>query len=65
MKFDEIASLSEKLSETDSRNEKIGLISDFLKSLRPEDLTRACRMIIGRAFPKSSQKKRRFLRNPS
>ncbi|KXA95326.1 hypothetical protein AKJ65_02025 [candidate division MSBL1 archaeon SCGC-AAA259E19] len=57
MKFDEIASLSEKLSETDSRNEKIGLISDFLKSLRPEDLTRACRMIIGRAFPKSSQKK--------
>ncbi|KXB06864.1 hypothetical protein AKJ51_02635 [candidate division MSBL1 archaeon SCGC-AAA382A20] len=57
MKFKEVACLCERLSKINSRNEKIGLISNFLRGLDPNDVKRACRMIIGRPFPKSSQKR--------
>ncbi len=56
MRFKEIASLCERISEIDSRNEKIKQISEFIQPLDSENLRRVCRMIIGRPFTKSSQK---------
>ncbi|KXA93895.1 hypothetical protein AKJ65_05830, partial [candidate division MSBL1 archaeon SCGC-AAA259E19] len=57
MRFKDVATLCERLSKTDSRNDKIRLISDFVGNLDSKNLRRACRMIIGRPFPKSCQKK--------
>lgn len=57
MRFKEIAFLCETLSKIGSRNEKIRLISDFIHDLDSGNIRRACRMIIGRPFPKSSQKR--------
>ncbi|KXB08095.1 hypothetical protein AKJ58_00905 [candidate division MSBL1 archaeon SCGC-AAA385D11] len=55
MRFEILAKTCEELSEKDSRNEKIKITSNFLKGLDRDDLRRACRMIIGRPFPRSSQ----------
>lgn len=54
--FKDIASASEELSKTDSRNEKIEIISELLEGAQKRELGMICRMIISRPFPRNSQK---------
>jgi DNA ligase-1 len=51
-----LAELLEKVEATKKRLEIIGLAADFLRSLDAEEVEPAVSMILGRAFPKWSQK---------
>jgi len=54
--FKSLAELLEKVEATKKRLEIISLAADFLKSLDAEEVEPAVAMILGRAFPKWSQK---------
>ncbi len=54
--FQSIAELLEKIEATRKRTEMIHIAADFLKSLNPEEVEPAVSIILGRAFPKWSQK---------
>ena len=54
--FKSLAELLEKIEATKKRLEIIGAAADFLKSLDAEEVEPAVSMILGRAFPKWSQK---------
>ncbi|MCW4054475.1 MAG: hypothetical protein NWE84_06105, partial [Candidatus Bathyarchaeota archaeon] len=54
--FKSLAELLEKVEATKKRLEIIGMVADFLKSLDSEEVEPAVSMILGRAFPKWSQK---------
>ncbi len=51
-----LAELLEKVEATKSRLQTTALIADFLKTLDPEEVKPAVLLILGRAFPKWSQK---------
>lgn len=53
--FRTLAELCEKLESTKKRLTTIDLVADFLKSLETKEIEPAISMILGRAFPKSSQ----------
>ena len=54
--FKSLAELLEKVEATKKRLEITGMTSDFLKRLDAEEVESAVSMILGRAFPKWSQK---------
>ena len=54
--FKSVAELLEKVEATKKRLEIIGMTADFLKTLQAEEVEPAVSMILGRAFPKWSQK---------
>jgi DNA ligase-1 len=54
--FKSLAELLEKVEATKKRLEITGMTSDFLKRLDAEEVEPAVSMILGRAFPKWSQK---------
>ena len=54
--FKSLAELLEKVEATKKRLEIIGMAADFLRSLDKEEVEPAVAMILGRAFPKWSQK---------
>jgi DNA ligase-1 len=54
--FKSLAELLEKVEATKKRLEIIGMAADFLKRLDAEEVEPAVSMILGRAFPKWSQK---------
>jgi DNA ligase-1 len=54
--FKSLAELLEKVEATKKRLEIISLTADFLKSLDIDEVEPAVSMILGRAFPKGSQK---------
>jgi DNA ligase-1 len=54
--FKSLAELLEKVEATKKRLEIIGLTADFLKGLDAEEVEPAVSMILGRAFPKWSEK---------
>lgn len=56
MKFRELAELCEKLGATRGRGEMVGLVAGFLRGLHPAEFESAISMILGRAFPKWSQR---------
>ncbi len=51
--FLELAQLCRKLEATTKRNEKIALISQFLRTLSPDDVSKATLFLAGKAFPES------------
>ncbi|MEM2107730.1 MAG: hypothetical protein QXL10_00385, partial [Candidatus Bathyarchaeia archaeon] len=54
--FKSLAVLLEKVEATKKRLEIIAIAADFLKSLDAEEVEPAVSLILGRAFPKWSQK---------
>jgi DNA ligase-1 len=54
--FKTLAELLEKVESTKSRLQMISLVADFLKALEPEEVEPAVTLVLGRAFPKWSQK---------
>ncbi len=54
--FKSLAEVLEKVEATKKRTKTVGLVSDFLRTLEPAELEPAISMILGRAFPKWSQK---------
>jgi len=54
--FKSLAELLEKIEATKKRLEIIGMTADFLRRLDAEEVEPAVSMILGRAFPKWSQK---------
>jgi DNA ligase-1 len=54
--FKSLAELLEKVEATKKRLEIIGMTADFLRRLNSEEVEPAVAMILGRAFPKWSQK---------
>ncbi|RLI20146.1 DNA ligase, partial [Candidatus Bathyarchaeota archaeon] len=54
--FRELAELCEKLEATTKRNVMVSMVSDFLRKIRLEEVEPAVSMILGRAFPKWSQR---------
>jgi len=54
--FQELASLCELLAKTSGRNEKIRLISEFLRRLGPDEVKPAVHLIIGSIFPTAESK---------
>ena len=54
--FKSLAELLEKVEATKKRLQTVSMTAEFLKSLEPEELEPAVSMILGRAFPKWSQK---------
>ena len=54
--FMALAQLCEKLEATKKRVLMIGLAGEFLKALRPQEVEPAISMILGRPFPKWSQR---------
>jgi len=54
--FRSLAELLEKIESTRKRTEITSLMADFLRSLEPEEVEPAVSLILGRAFPKWSQK---------
>ncbi|MGQ9515531.1 MAG: ATP-dependent DNA ligase, partial [Thermoproteota archaeon] len=55
-RFSELASLCELLAKTSSKNQKIRIISDFLRRLDPKEVEPAVHLIIGSIFPSSESK---------
>ncbi|TMI14217.1 hypothetical protein E6H33_08880 [Candidatus Bathyarchaeota archaeon] len=51
--FLELAQLCQRVEATSKRNEKIVLISTFLKSIGPEEVPLATLFLAGKAFPES------------
>ena len=54
--FKALTELLEKVDATKKRTQTVALVADFLKTLQLEELEPAISMILGRAFPKWSQK---------
>lgn len=54
--FKTLAELCEKLEATRKRTVMVNLVADFLKSLEVEEVEAAVSMILGRPFPKWSQR---------
>jgi len=54
--FKALAELCDKLEGMKRRIPMVKLVSDFLRTLEPEEVEPAVSMILGRAFPQSSQK---------
>lgn len=54
--FKVLAELLEKVASTKKRTQTVALIADFLRTLQPDEMEPAVSMILGRAFPKYSQK---------
>jgi len=54
--FSSIANLLEKVADTKSRLQTTALTADFLKNLEPDEVEPAVSLILGRTFPKWSQK---------
>ncbi|HJW66039.1 MAG TPA: ATP-dependent DNA ligase, partial [Candidatus Bathyarchaeia archaeon] len=54
--FKSLAELLGKVEATKKRTETLSLVSDFLRTLEAEEMESAVSMILGRAFPKWSQK---------
>jgi DNA ligase-1 len=54
--FSSIANLLEKVAATKSRLQTTSLTAEFLQTLEPQELEPAVSLILGRPFPKSSQK---------
>src|SRR3989337_1606474 len=54
--FKSLAEVLEKVEATKKRTQTVSLVSDFLRTLEPAELEPAVNMILGRAFPKWSQK---------
>jgi len=54
--FKSLAGLCEKLEATDKRLLMIDMVADFLKNLEPHEVEAATSMILGRPFPKWSQR---------
>ena len=54
--FKSLSELLEKVGATKKRIEIIGLTANFLKTLSPREIESATNMMVGRAFPKYSQK---------
>lgn len=53
--FQELAALCENLASTSSRNDKISLLSSFLKRVDSEEVAPAVLLLIGRIFPESDE----------
>jgi DNA ligase-1 len=51
--FLELAQLCQRVEATSKRNEKIAIISNFLKSIGPEEVPLATLFLAGKAFPES------------
>ncbi len=51
--FLELAQLCQRVEATTKRNEKIALISDFLRTLNPGEVANATLFLAGKAFPES------------
>src|SRR3990170_3168756 len=54
--FNSLAELLEKVESTRKRLQTVDMIAKFLKGLDAEELEPAVSMILGRSFPKWSQK---------
>jgi DNA ligase 1 len=54
--FQSLSELLEKVGATKKRLEIIDLTSNYLKTLSPEEIESATNMMVGRAYPKYSQK---------
>ena len=54
--FKSLSELLEKVEATKKRLEIIDLTANYLKTLSPEEIEPATNMMVGRAFPKYSQK---------
>jgi DNA ligase-1 len=54
--FKSLAEMLEKVEANKKRTQTVSLVSDFLRTLEPEELEPAVSFILGRAFPKWSQK---------
>lgn len=54
--FESLAELLEKVEATKKRLEIINLTSNYIRTLAPEEIEPATNMMVGRAFPKYSQK---------
>ena len=54
--FKSLAELLEKIESTRKRLQIVGMAAEFLKDLEVEELEPAVSMILGRPFPKWSQK---------
>jgi DNA ligase-1 len=54
--FKTLTQLLEKVEATKKRKQTVTLVADFLTTLEPDDLEPAISMILGRPFPKWSQK---------
>jgi len=54
--FKSLAELLEKIESTRKRLQIVGMAAEFLKTLEPEELEPTVSMILGRPFPKWSQK---------
>src|SRR4030043_1790427 len=54
--FKSLPELLEKVEATKKRTQTVSMIADFLRTLEPEEMEPAVSMILGRAFPKWSQK---------
>jgi len=55
-KFQALAELCEKLEGTSKRTLMVGLVANFLKQIRVDEVEPATSMILGRAFPKWDQR---------
>src|SRR4030065_1251333 len=51
-----LAEVHEKVEHTKNRTQTVSLVSDFLRTLEAAEMEPAVSMILGRAFPKWSQK---------
>ncbi len=49
--FVRLADLSQQLEQTSKRLELTALLADFLRTLAPEEVAPAVRLIIGQVFP--------------
>lgn len=54
MSLKEFAKICNKISKTSSKNEKVGILADYLKTLDDQSLKIACTFLTGRIFPKGS-----------
>ena len=54
--FKSLSELLEKVEATKKRLEIIDLTANYLNALSPEEMEPAVKMMVGRAFPKYSQK---------
>ena len=54
--FKSLAEMLEKVEATKKRTQTVSMVADFLKALDTDELEPAVSMILGRPFPKWSQK---------
>jgi DNA ligase-1 len=56
VEFKELAELCDRLEATSKRGEMVELVAEFLRKLQPQEVGPAVSMLLGRAFPKWSQR---------